>query len=154
MAEARQPEIKVELTGDGPEVRPDSIELKGKREKVDSVLATWTEGGQGPSGRYFSNRLNRTFFRLRLKDGSVYEIAHELPENRKSAARWVLVQQLQAQPSQEGRGTGGPEGQAKAADTKPAVNAKGPARRPSEKSPAATKTRGKAQAGKAKSKKA
>lgn len=99
MAEARQPEIKVELTGKGAEIRPDSIELKGKQEKVDAVLATWTEGGQGPSGRSFANRLNRTFFRLRLKDGSVYEIAHELPENRKAAARWVLVQQLPGQPS-------------------------------------------------------
>ena len=102
MAEARQPEIKVDLTGTGAEIRPDSIELKGKQEKVDAVLATWTEGGQGPSGRSFTNRLNRTFFRLRLEDGSVYEIAHELPENRKSAARWVLVQQLQGQPADDG----------------------------------------------------
>lgn len=100
MAEARQPEIKVELAGEGAEVRPDSVEVGGRREKVDAVLASWTEGGQGPSGRFFSNRLNRTYFRLRLKDGSVYEVAHELPENRKAAARWVLVQQLQAQPAE------------------------------------------------------
>jgi hypothetical protein len=95
MADPRQPEIEVGLTGKGAEVRPEWVELKGNREKVDAVLASWAEGGQGPSGRSFTNRLNRTYFRVRTAGGSVYEIAHELPENRKSAARWVLVQQLQ-----------------------------------------------------------
>lgn len=93
--EQRQPEIEVGLKGEGAEIAPEWIERKGDREKVMAVLATWAEGGQGPAGRVFANRLNRTFFRVRLESGAIYEIAHELPDNRKSDARWVLVRQLQ-----------------------------------------------------------
>jgi hypothetical protein len=140
MAEQRQPEISVSLTGEGPEVRPESFELKGKKEQVDSVLATWTEGGQGPSARFFTNRLNRTFFRVRTREGSVYEIAHELPENRKSAARWVLVQQLNPQPAEEQPPVAA-KPKSKAAPKPAATRARTTAKKPAAKAASATKRR-------------
>ncbi|MPZ22556.1 MAG: hypothetical protein GEU28_03240 [Dehalococcoidia bacterium] len=91
----RHVEIQVELSGEGADVSPAVVEIRGNAEKVNEVLATWTEGGQGPAGRVFSRRANRTFFRVRVDGGAVYEIAHELPQQRKGEARWILIQTLQ-----------------------------------------------------------
>ena len=96
--EQHQPEINVGLKGEGSEVAPEWIERKGERETVGAVLASWAEGGQGPNTRGGLGRLNRTYFRVRMDGGAVFEIAHEMPEGRKSAARWVLVRQLQDDP--------------------------------------------------------
>ncbi|MEX2237432.1 MAG: DUF6504 family protein [Dehalococcoidia bacterium] len=96
----RLQEIEVGLTGEGADVQPEWIEVRGQRATVQEVMATWAEGGQGPAGRTF-NRVNRTFFRVRTKAGSVVEVAHEQPEGRKAGTRWVLVRELPTQSAQE-----------------------------------------------------
>lgn len=135
--EQRQPEIEVGLRGEGAQIEPQWIERKGDRENVAAVLATWAEGGQGPAGRAFANRLNRTFFRVRLQSGAIYEIAHELPENRKADARWVLVRQLQ----EEDETSGAPSSSARPAKTPAPKNAASPkAIKRNTKKPVATST--------------
>ncbi len=93
-------EIEVELGEDEPE-KPTSFRLGKRRYEVEEVVSTWRDQELGDAtgfGRSWRNRHQRTYLRLKTRDGELFDIYFDLSAGRKKGRkRWVLHRRLRGE---------------------------------------------------------
>ncbi|MBI1885358.1 MAG: hypothetical protein HYS09_03450 [Chloroflexi bacterium] len=95
-------EIEVKLSDDADK-RPVAFKLRGKEHAVAEVLATWQDaafGSVNPHARDWRTRQQRNYFRVRTKEGDVFEIYADWLSTRRQRkdqiqkSRWYAYRRI------------------------------------------------------------